>query len=250
MNIKLPKPTAKQKSLILSVLAGIGVAVTGIVSAKCAKKTTEDMTVGQKVKTYIPAIVSGGLTIGCIGMSTKISHEEIAAATAACVAIGKRFSDYKKSVEEVVTEEQREQIDTAFYEKEIARLEQELAEREHPTEDEDLVTVVDSFTGYTFKAHKDAVDAGIKKVFKSYEENEYLYWCDIFYIMNDGDTIPHDSELGAASLGSYGYGWSKAMFHDFGCDDGFDILLVKYPNRKNTYILEYANPPEPYFMEY
>lgn len=255
MGIKLAKPTAKQKSLILSVLAGIGVVATGVVSAKCAKKTSDDMSLKEKAKKYIPAFVTGGATIGCIAASTYISHEEITAVTAACVALGQRFANYKKSVEEVATQEQIEQIDRAFYEREIERLEQELAEREHPTDEDDLATFVDSFTGYTFKARKDDVEAGLKRAENLYKEQEFLPWCDIFYLANSGDDAPYNSILGGGNKWwyDYGYGWSKEMFRQFYDEDDpkdLSIDLTEMEERENTYILEYSWPPEVGFMEY
>lgn len=249
LKFKMPKPTATQKSLILAVLSGIGVGITGVVSAKCAKKTTDDMSIGQKVKTYLPAIMSGGATIGCIAASTYISHEEIALVTAGMAALGRKFADYKKSVEEVVTDEQREQIDISFYEKEIARLEEELAERDHPTDEDDLVTFVDSYAGYTFKARLDEVADGIEEIKRMYDENEYFYWCDVFFVLNNKDCVPYDSFLGSSD-GYDGWGWSKAMFETFEVEDAFDIYLEPMKDKPNTYLIRYGIEPEPGFMEY
>lgn len=249
---KIKKPTAMQKSLILSLGSGIGVITTSVLSAKCAKKTSDDLTFWQKVKAYLPALVSGGLTLGCIGGSAYFSHEEVAAVTAACVAIGRRFADYRKSVNGVVTDEQREQIDISFYEKEIDRLEQELAEREHPTDDDDLVTFIDSFSGYSFKARLEDVEERLEKVNAFWEENEYLCLCDIPFVLNDGDDILYYSGLGeGGSWFHNGWGWSKAMLEELGHDpDAFGVHLLEVKSRENTYLIDYPYSPEPCFMEY
>ena len=252
MKIKLPKikASAKQKSLVLSVLAGIGVAATGIVSAKCARRVDDLDTVKEKVVKYAPAIAVGGATIGCIAASTYISHEEIAAVTAACVALGQKFSDYKKSVERVVTEEQLGQIDRDFYEREIERLEQELAEREHPTDDDDTSTFVDAFTGYTFKANKDDVLRGISEANKLYKEQEFLPWCDVFYFLNNEDTKPYESVIGSGFYYDYGYGWSEAMRKELEIEDDFEIFLDEMKERDNTYLINYSSVPEPCFLDF
>lgn len=252
MRIKLHKPTATQKSILLSVLAGFGVVATGALSAKCAKKTADDMTVGQKLKAYAPALVAGGATIGCIGLSTYISHEQIALATAACISIGQKFADYRKSVEEVVSDEQREQIDVSFYEKEIDRLERELAERDHPTDEDDLCTFIDSFSGYTFKARIEQVESGLEEVNQHWKDDEYLSWCDIFYLINDKDEIPYMSSLGEGNPFDYGWGWSKRMFEEFDIDteNNFGVDLREWKGHPNTYFIDYPLNPEPGFMEY
>lgn len=246
----IAKPTATQKSLLLSIAAGIGVCITGVFASKCAKKTDEDMSLVEKAKTYAPAIVAGGATIGCIAASTYISHDEIAAVTAAGAALATRFANYKKSVEEVVTDEQREQIDISFYEKEIARLEEELAKRDHPTDEDDLLTFIDSFNGYTFKARKEQVDAGIAEARKLYEKNEYLYWCDVLFLVNNEDMIPYHTYFGPDGWYHDGWGWSKAMFQDLEMEDGFDIYLNPVKGRDGVYSIEYGCYPEPGFMEY
>ncbi len=251
MAIKLAKPTATQKSLILSIAAGIGVIATGWLSAKCAKKTTDDMTLVQKTKTYLPAVIAGGATIACIGASTHISQEEIALVTAGAAALGQKFADYKKSVEEVVTDEQREQIDLSFYEKEIARLEEELAERDHPTDEDDLVTFVDAYSGYTFRERMDAVEAGVEKANQIWQDDGLLCWCDIFFLINE-DTTPCESTLGGNTPWHYGVGWSRAMFDQLEMDKDhlFGIEVHENKSRPGTYLIDYPIDPELGFEEY
>lgn len=250
MGIRFVKPTAKQKSLILSVLAGIGVIATGVVSAKCAKKTSEEDTKLEKAKTYAPAAAVGAATIGCIALSTYISGEEITAVTAAAVAIGQKFSNYKKAVKENTTEEQLAEIDRAFYEKEIDRLEQELAEREHPTDEDDLATFVDRYSAYTFKAPKQEVEDGIVAANELWQQQDFLYWCDIFYLANNKDTLPYECTLG--ECGEYGgVGWSAEMLRQIDCKPAyFSVELRPFEGRPNTWIIDYPYEPEPCFMEY
>ncbi len=251
MRVKLHKPTASQKSVIFAVLSGIGVVATGVLSARCAKKTSEDMKPVEKAKAYAPAIVSGGATIGCIALGTYISHEEIVALTAAGGALAQKFVNYRKSVEEVVTDEQREQINTAFYEKEIARLEEELAKRDHPTDEDDLATFVDAYSGYTFKERMEAVEAGIAEANRHWEDDQLLCWCDIFYLIN-GDTFPSESIIGGNSFYHYGVGWSRAMFDQLEIDPDhlFKVEVHEMKDHPNTYLIDYTIEPELGFEEY
>lgn len=253
--MKFKPLNATQKSTILAVLAGVGVGLTGFVSAKCSQKAEKKETRKEKAIAYIPAIGVGAATIGCIGMSTKISHDEIAALTVACAAITQKFVNYKKAVEEVATEEQKAQINEIFYLNEIDRLEQELAEREYPREDDDLCTFVDSYCGYTFKAPLEQVEYGLTQALELYKEQGFLPWCDIFILANDGDIAPYGSYLGADygyDRDYYGIGWSKAMFEEMfeDTDYTFDICLTEVKDKPNAYIINYSIVPEPFYMEY
>lgn len=250
--MKLKELTPKTKSIILSCIAGVGVVVTGFLSARGARKADERETKKEKVIAYIPAILSGGATIACIGVSTYISGEEIAALTLACAAATQRFADYRKAVHETVSPEVEAEIDRNFYLKEIDRLEQELAAREHPTDEDDLYEFIDSFSGYTFRARLEDVEDGIAELNKYYKEENCLAWCDVFYVLNDGDTRPFYSALGDTSYG--GWGWSKAMMEEiYKCTDDFDfkITLERTGNEKpNARVITYSVLPEPSYMEY
>lgn len=242
--------TAKNKSLILSGIACIGVVLTGYFSAKGASKAEERETKKDKVMAYAPAIASGCATIACIGASTYISGEEIGTLTLALAASVQKFADYRKAVHENVSQEDEARINEAFYLKEIERLEAELAEREHPTEDDDLCEFVDSFTGYTFRARLDGVNAGIDKAKDLYKEQGFIPWCDIFYLLNNGDTKPYRSIIGDDGYG--GYGWSEGMFEQlFDNTIGFNIFLEHaIPEKPDTFVINYSVVPEPCYLEY
>lgn len=85
--------TKKSKvSIALTVLGVIGVGVTAYLSAKGAKKKEPS------IKNYIPAIVSGTVTAGCIVGAQALSIKEIAAITAAGSAIAVKYEDLKNYI--------------------------------------------------------------------------------------------------------------------------------------------------------
>ena len=250
MDLKPKELAPKTKSLILSCIAGVGVVVTGYFSAKCALKAEEKETKKEKAIAFIPAIASGCATIACIGASTYISGEEIAVLTAACAATAQRFADYRKAVHETVSAEDEARINDAFYISEIDRLEKELAEREHPTDEDDLYEFVDSFSGYTFRASLEDVEIGIADAKDLYNEQGYLCWCDVIYILNSGDTRPARTALGDAYAG---FGWSENMMEECYKDTNltFDIFLTTSKDEKpNVRIITYSVLPEGCFLEY
>lgn len=254
--MKLPYVSPKNKSLILSCAAGIGVIVTGVLSARSSKKADNCDTTKEKLIAYTPAIISGGVTLVCIGASTYISGEEISALTLACAATAQKFANYRAAVRDTVGNDQFEQINETYYQKEIDRLEQELAEREHPTEDDDLCEFIDGYTPYFFKARLEDVEEGIRQALELWKESECLAWCEALFLMNGGDTRPYYSPMGCSGgywSGDYNFGWSRTLVEDvMGLEDpmdAFDISLVPVKDTPNTYQIKYSIPPEPFYLE-
>jgi hypothetical protein len=234
----------KQKSLALAIAASVGVAATGAVSAFCANKGRKDDTVKSRVFQYVPAVIVGGCTIGCITASTYISREEVACITATAAAAIKKLSDYKKSVADVASEAEQEAINSAFYSKQIDIV-------EDVSEDP---TFVDSFAGYTFRRNLEDVKKGIGDANNLYKEQGFIPWCDVIFLANDGDQTPYWSIAGRGF--DYGFGWSEEMLVELYSDEKndpilpFEISLTPLPDRDNTYVIDYTYPPEMCFMEF
>lgn len=249
------KLTGKNKSIILACFASLGVMATGYLSAKCSRKANEREGVKDKVVAYAPAIAAGCATISCIGASTYFSNEEIAALTLACAATAQKYADYRKAVHDNVSAEDEARINEAFYVKEIERLEQELAERDYPREDDDLCEFVDSYSGYTFRALLEDVEDGIAEAQNRYDEDGILAWCDIFYLANNEDTRPYESVLGCGGIpwSDTGIGWSKNMLMDlYENEEGFDfvISLREMKDKPGVYVIDYSVSPEYCYLEY
>lgn len=66
----------------LTIIGILGVPVTSYISIKCHEKAEKAETKHDKLKAYIPAIISGAVTTGSIAGSHKLSNKEIAALTA------------------------------------------------------------------------------------------------------------------------------------------------------------------------
>ncbi len=106
--MKISKSTIR---LILTGVSMAGVWITSYFSAKgkAAEKPGESKK--EKIKHYIPAIVSGSLTTVCIGCNHKISSNEIAAlATTASFAIAHR-DKLQEAVKKELGEEKTKSIE-------------------------------------------------------------------------------------------------------------------------------------------
>jgi hypothetical protein len=121
MNIKVLKQIEKlvteNSTSILTALGISGTITTAYLSAKAGYKTAKlhlehEIVYGafssnkekaQVVwKVYIPTVVTGSITIGCIVASSKINSRRTAALTAAYSISEKAFSEYKEKVVETM----------------------------------------------------------------------------------------------------------------------------------------------------
>lgn len=123
--MKLTKTCArflrKHGGTILAVAASVGVVATAIetgrASTKAQKIIEKNMiaidcenygescyTAKQKVldcwKAYVPAVILGGGTIACILGSNALNKKQLASMTAAYMALGKTYQEYRRQVAE------------------------------------------------------------------------------------------------------------------------------------------------------
>ena len=114
--MKLTKSCAKllkkHGGTILAVAASVGVVLTAVETGKATVKAQkliemntvpeEEYTTKDKIvdcyKFYIPAAVLGAGTIACILGSNALNKKQIASLTAAYMALGKTYQEYRKQV--------------------------------------------------------------------------------------------------------------------------------------------------------
>ena len=135
--MKLTKTCArflrKHGGTMLAIGASVGVVLTAIETGKAtikAEKLVElnkdvpEYDMKEKVKDcwqfYIPAAVLGAGTIGCIIGSNMLSRKEIASLSAAYMALGKSYQQYRRQVAERVGGEEEKDILAAAQRKEEA----------------------------------------------------------------------------------------------------------------------------------
>ena len=135
--MKLTKTCArflrKHGGTMLVIGASVGVVLTAIETGKAtikAEKLVElnkdvpEYDMKEKVKDcwqfYIPAAVLGAGTIGCIIGSNMLSRKEIASLSAAYMALGKTYQEYRRQVAERVGGEEEKDILAAAQRKEEA----------------------------------------------------------------------------------------------------------------------------------
>lgn len=115
----------RNASTILSVLAGVGVVATAIMAAKDTPKAmqlvkqaeeekkdklTKTETVIAAAPAYIPTIITGVATIGCIFGANILNKRQQAALTSAYALLDQSYKEYKKKVDELYGEEAGREI--------------------------------------------------------------------------------------------------------------------------------------------
>lgn len=131
--MKLTKSCAKflrkHGGTILAIAASVGVGLTAYETGKATVKATtlvnmnkaEPMTKKEVVqdcwKFYIPAAVVGVGTVACILGSNALNKKQLAKMTAAYLAVGKTYEEYRKQVAEQLGREQEEALHKAALEK-------------------------------------------------------------------------------------------------------------------------------------
>lgn len=133
--MKLTKTCArflrKHGGTILAVVASVGVVATAIETGRASTKAQKIIeknaiaidcenygkscyTTKQKVldcwKVYVPAAILGGGTIACILGSNALNKKQIASLTAAYMALGKTYQEYRRQVAECIGAEEEKKL--------------------------------------------------------------------------------------------------------------------------------------------
>lgn len=94
----------------LTLIGIVGVPLTSLLSVKCSKNADQTENKKEKVKCYIPAIISGIVTCGCIGGSHHIGSKEIAAITATATYAITNRNILDKKLRPLITEEEIKEV--------------------------------------------------------------------------------------------------------------------------------------------
>ncbi|MBQ9003716.1 MAG: hypothetical protein IJ087_17870 [Eggerthellaceae bacterium] len=237
-----------KKSMILSILTGVGVVATGVLAAYCAKKDDDTRPTKQRAINYAPAIVSGTVTIGLVIANAKVSSAEVAALTAACAGLITKLNDYRDAVDEhEVCGEYATDIDKKF-----ARNRAERVLNATPYQHaDDIATFIDSYTGMSFEASYEKVLEAEKTLVERYNDDKPVAWCDLLFLAT-GSRDTYNSNLGPE------IGWSKAAMEDIHgtwYGDQTDVTLppLEITNTKladGRWKIKYSFMPEWCYYEY
>lgn len=253
--MKLTKTCAKflrkHGGTILAVAASVGVVATAIETGRAstkAQKIIEKNTIAidcenygkscyttkQKVldcwKVYVPAAVLGGGTIACILGSNALNKKQLASLTAAYMALGKTYQEYRRQVAEHVGAEQEQEIWKDVY-----------------ADDEDLAKVKSEEKLLCYepisKRYFHATEAVLLEAFynlnRDFALNGYASMNDLYNYLGL-DYIPEGDLKGwcADYLASeWEYFWIDFIYLKQKTDDGLEVYYVEaYQEPINDYL--------------
>lgn len=232
--MKLTKTCArflrKHGGTMLAIGASVGVVLTAIETGKAtikAEKLVElnkdvpEYDMKEKVKDcwqfYIPAAVLGAGTIGCIVGSNMLSRKEIASLSAAYMALGKTYQEYRRQVAERVGGEEEKDILAAAQRKEEAS----------PASSEKVLCYEPISKRY-FHATETELLGAFYETNRDFTENGYVALNDFYGYLNL-DFVPALNDRGwsfdyfAEMWDNYWINFSYVKQHT---DDGLEVYYV------------------------
>lgn len=243
--MKLTKTCArflrKHGGTLLAIGASVGVVLTAIETGKAtikAEKLVElnkdvpEYDMKEKVKDcwqfYIPAAVLGAGTIGCIIGSNMLSRKEIASLSAAYVALGKSYQQYRRQVAERIGSEAEADI-------------LEKSKVEEPAEEDKQLLCYEPFSNRYFHATEAELYDAFYQTNRDFSLNGEVSINNLYSYLGL-DYLPEKDDVGWCSdymINEWEYFWIDFVANKQTTDDGLEVYQV------------YAfQPPIPDYLDY
>ncbi len=242
--MKLTKTCAKflrkHGGTILAVAASVGVGLTAYETHKAAVKATtlvvmnndEPMTKKEVVqecwKFYIPAAILGGGTIACILGSNTLNKKQIASLTAAYMALGKTYQEYRRQVAERIGSEAEADI-------------LEKSKVEEPAEEDKQLLCYEPFSNRYFHATEAELSDAFYQMNRDFSLNGEVSINNLYSYLGL-DYLPEKDDVGWCSdymINEWEYFWIDFVANKQTTDDGLEVYQV------------YAfQPPIPDYLDY
>lgn len=242
--MKLTKTCArflrKHGGTILAVAASVGVGLTAYETHKAAVKATTLVTMNKDEpmskkevvqecwKFYIPAAVLGGGTIACILGSNALNKKQIASLTAAYMALGKTYQEYRRQVTERIGSEAEADI-------------LKKSKVEEPAEEDKQLLCYEPFSNRYFHATEAELYDAFYQVNRDFNLNGEVSINNLYSYLGL-DYLPEKDDVGWCSdymINEWEYFWIDFVANKQTTDDGLEVYQV------------YAfQPPIPDYLDY
>ena len=248
----------RNASTILTCLGGLGVVTTTVMAVKATPKALklieeaeekkgEELTKWEKVKTagsvYIPTIIVGTATIGCIVSSNILSYRQQANLTSAYALLDTSFKEYKKKLIELYGEDTHHAVvDAIAVEKaELVGVRGsyfattcDLSLEECDSEPK---TFYDEHSGRYFEATIEQVMNAEYHLNRNYILRGYCYLNEFYDFLGIEET-DYGSVLGWSPQDESMY-WIDFNHRKVVLDDGMEIYIIEMPFEPTYDFLEY-----------
>lgn len=216
----------KNGSTILTCAGGIGVVATAVMAAKATPKAIklveeakkekgEELTKWETVKaagpSYIPAILTGAATVGCIFGANVLNKHQQAALVSAYALLDQTHKDYKKKVAELYGNEADGKV-----REELAKDQYKDADVPEEDEDDGKQLFYDEYSRRYYRATNETVLRAEYEINKMLAESGGASLNDYYDLLN----IPR------MDYGEY-IGWSAAQMYEMYWDSWLDFWHEK-----------------------
>lgn len=242
--MKLTKTCAKflrkHGGTLLAVAASVGVGLTAYKTHKAAVKATTLMVMNKDEimskkevvqecwKFYIPAAILGGGTIACILGSNALNKKQIASLTAAYMALGKTYQEYRRQVADRIGSEAEADI-------------LEKSKVEEPAEEDKKLLCYEPFSNRYFHATEAELYDAFYQVNRDFSLNGEVSINNLYSYLGL-DYLPEKDDMGWCSdymINEWEYFWIDFVANKQTTDDGLEVYQV------------YAfQPPIPDYLDY
>lgn len=190
------KTADKNAPTILAGLAGVGVVITTILAAeggikayKVIKEEEEkkELSMPEKIvkaaPEYIPAVISGGLTIAAILMSNHVNKKRILALTGALAMTTEKMTSYQDKVKALLGEKTDKKVVDEVNKEKVSGMN---------TSDMTIIPgsgnmlCMDSITGQTFYGDVNHIDAAVNKLNKMLLHDQWVSLNSLLWEISDG----------------------------------------------------------------
>ena len=217
--------------LVLTILGVAGVGATSYLSVKCSKKADQVEDKKDKVIAYVPAIMSGVVTAGCIIGAHRFGTEDIAALTATAgylAASREKISDKIKEkfgveklreINQEISKEKAEEIKNEQKQKESERTFVGIRNKKGQSVEETGYgneLFQELFLGRKFRSSKAHVRDSINRIKYDFHMGKPVSMNDFYEYLEIDKTLAGES-----------FGWpANDKYYDWKLEDPLDIQIL------------------------
>lgn len=212
----------RQSPTILTCVGATGVVVTSVLTAKATTKASYilkeaeecnegNLTKKEKFKVvapvYIPAVIAGAATIGCIIGSNYLHKRQQAALVSAYTMLDQTFKEYREKVDELFGEGANEQVEDELIKDKVVI-----------KEDKQEELFYDDFSGRYFRSTQSKVQRAEYIVNRNLVIRDYAYLNEFY------------DELGLPPMDNYILGWTMEQCYEMYWQSWIDFHHSKLTN--------------------
>lgn len=234
MNVQQINFIRKYSSTILTIIGAAGVISTAVLAVRSTPKAvkiiekmenpTKEEIVKSTWKCYVPAAVSGGLTIACLASANILSVRQQAAMAGTYVMLSKSFAKYKDKVEDIFGKGANASITES--------LAADDAKEKLASEGSSVKLFYDMHSNQYFEREMVEVVDAEYQINKLFAINGYATMNEFYDLLNL-DVTDEGAQIGwCADDDMYdfcGYYWLDFEHELVTTDDGLECYVIHYP---------------------